>query len=76
MYDAATKKFTVDTDDVTLYDTTKTYTLTATLKSYGNFGPSASRAFTVTYDNPCKDPFSFLQDSNLPSITDAFSGTK
>lgn len=73
----ADKKFTFDSMDTTLYDTTKTYTILASLAGYQTSATAStnSQTFNVKYIDPCRDPFSFTAPTQT-GFTYLFTGSE
>ena len=77
-YAAASREFTVDSDDETLFGQTKPYGLEATLASYppATFTGATSQSLTknIQFDSPCDDPFTFEATTQTDPSPYAYTG--
>ena len=81
-YDASSGDFTVQSDRADLIDTTKAYSLVATLTNWppasypGHSVTTETRAGVINFANPCDAPFTFAvptQDAPGSRLSDNFS---
>lgn len=69
------KKWSADTDDRTLIDTTKPYSLTVEFVNYPGAPSADTSVGTITFVDPCKAAYVIAGTTQTdPGISDNFSG--
>ena len=73
-YDPATRTFTAESDDTILIGKTKPYSVTASLADHPT-AQTVTASSTITFNDPCDDPFSFSSTAQTDPARYAYQGS-